>query len=68
MRGSGRPAFCAAARITGTMWVSSVEVPVIHVIVPSAKRPAKPNITGPRAATTSGTVPAPATDRPTFTR
>ena len=54
MRGAGRPARAAAARIFGMMCSSSVFGPVIQVMVPSAWVPASSSIRSPSAATTSG--------------
>src|ERR1039458_10728824 len=53
-RGSGRPASAAAARMVGTVWVSTVVGPVIQVMVPDAIRPAMPNMALPSAATSTG--------------
>ena len=53
IRGSGRPAPAAAARMVGTMWDSTVAGPVIQVTVPVAIRPAIPSMVVPRAATST---------------
>ena len=52
--GAGRPAFSAAARMTGAMCDSMVEMPVIQVTVPSATRPANFSMVSPNAATSTG--------------
>ena len=54
--------------IVGTMWSSSVFGPVIHVIVPSASRPASASIFGASAATRIGHGVAPGTASWAFTR
>ena len=56
MRGAGRPAFSAAARMTGEMCDAIVWVPVIQVTVPSATRPASLSMVSPSAATSTGGV------------
>src|SRR3954447_23870969 len=60
-RGAGRPAFSAAPPMVGTMWSATVAGPVIQVIVPSARVPAIFNISGARAAISTGQDSAPGT-------
>src|SRR5437660_7024886 len=60
-RGAGRPASAAALVIDGTMWLDSVDGPVIHVSVPPATEPASCSMRGASAAISTGGALVPGT-------
>ena len=68
MRGSGRPARRAAARISGTRVPPSARGPVIQVSVPSASSPAMRRMSGPRPPISTGQRLSVFTESEAFTR